>query len=66
MASRCCCARCACQCPYVLLGAFLNSCHPPCAHVQVVTLLNELFGMFDELTQRNGVYKVETIGDALM
>ncbi|KAG2453013.1 hypothetical protein HYH02_002349 [Chlamydomonas schloesseri] len=33
---------------------------------QVVTLLNELFGMFDELTQRHGVYKVETIGDALM
>ncbi|KAG2425644.1 hypothetical protein HXX76_013489 [Chlamydomonas incerta] len=33
---------------------------------QVVTLLNELFGMFDELTQRNGVYKVETIGDAIL
>ncbi|GLC55960.1 hypothetical protein PLESTB_001049300 [Pleodorina starrii] len=33
---------------------------------QVVTLLNELFSVFDELTARNGVYKVETIGDALM
>ncbi len=33
---------------------------------QVVTLLNELFGMFDELTQLHQVYKVETIGDALM
>ena len=25
---------------------------------QVITLLNELFSVFDELTQRNGVYKV--------
>ncbi|GIL62924.1 hypothetical protein Vafri_17126 [Volvox africanus] len=33
---------------------------------QVVTLLNELFSVFDDLSQRNGVYKVETIGDALM
>ncbi|KAG2431564.1 hypothetical protein HXX76_009578 [Chlamydomonas incerta] len=33
---------------------------------QVVSLLNELFGMFDDLAQRNGVYKVETTGDAIL
>ncbi|KAG2429902.1 hypothetical protein HXX76_010682 [Chlamydomonas incerta] len=34
--------------------------------LQVVSLLNDLFSSFDELTQKNNVYKVETIGDALM
>eukprot|EP00198_Chlamydomonas_reinhardtii_P005097 XP_001694433.1 guanylate cyclase [Chlamydomonas reinhardtii] len=32
----------------------------------VVALLNELFSMFDDLTQRHGVCKIETTGDALM
>jgi class 3 adenylate cyclase len=31
---------------------------------EVVTFMGELFGAFDELTDKHGVYKVETIGDA--
>jgi len=31
---------------------------------EVVDFISELFGMFDELTDKFGVYKVETIGDA--
>jgi len=31
---------------------------------EVVTFMGELFGMFDVLTDKHGVYKVETIGDA--
>ncbi|KAG2453010.1 hypothetical protein HYH02_002346 [Chlamydomonas schloesseri] len=44
---------------YTTVAAQLSPC-------QVVVLLNELFSIFDDLTLRNGVYKVETIGDALM
>jgi hypothetical protein len=32
----------------------------------VVSLLNELFIRFDELTDAYGVYKVETIGDVYL
>jgi class 3 adenylate cyclase len=31
---------------------------------QVFTLLETLFGAFDRLAQRRGVFKVETIGDS--
>lgn len=31
---------------------------------QVVEFMGELFGMFDVLTDKHGVYKVETVGDA--
>jgi len=31
---------------------------------EVVEFIGELFGDFDELTDRHGVYKVETVGDA--
>ena len=33
---------------------------------QIITLLNSLFLMFDSLTDRWNVYKVETIGDAVL
>jgi class 3 adenylate cyclase len=32
--------------------------------VQVVQFIGELFGKFDELTDKYGIYKVETVGDA--
>lgn len=34
--------------------------------VQLIDLLDSLFGTFDTLTDKHGVYKVETIGDAYM
>ena len=32
----------------------------------MVQLLNDMFSAFDELTDKLGVYKVETVGDAYM
>ncbi|XP_031343937.1 soluble guanylate cyclase 88E-like [Photinus pyralis] len=40
-----------------------------CSRIQpmeVVSMLNAMYSMFDNLTERNNVYKVETIGDAYM
>jgi len=31
---------------------------------EVVTFISDLFGQFDELTDKYGIYKVETVGDA--
>lgn len=34
--------------------------------MEVVSMLNAMYSIFDNLTERNNVYKVETIGDAYM
>ena len=34
-----------------------------CDGMQIVTMLNTMFGIFDVLTERNGIYKVETVKD---
>jgi class 3 adenylate cyclase len=34
--------------------------------INIVYMLNEMFSMFDDLCEKHGVYKVETIGDAYM
>ena len=35
-----------------------------CEPFKIVNLLNNMFGIFDYLSERNGIYKLETIKDS--
>lgn len=37
-----------------------------CDGLKIVTLLNTMFGIFDNLSDRNDVYKVETVKDSFV
>ena len=37
-----------------------------CDGMQIVMMLNTMFGIFDYLTDRNGIYKVETVKDSFV
>ena len=37
-----------------------------CEGMQIVNMLNTLFGIFDVLTEKNGIYKVETVKDSFV
>ncbi len=34
--------------------------------MQIVVMLNTMFGIFDHLSDRNGIYKVETVKDSFV
>ena len=37
-----------------------------CDGMKIVTMLNTMFGIFDNLSDRNDVYKVETVKDSFV
>ena len=45
------------------IPAFLDIC-TKCDGMKIVTMLNTMFGIFDNLSDRNEVYKVETVKDS--
>lgn len=45
--------------------AFLDIC-AKCDGMKIVEMLNTMFGIFDLLTDKNGVYKVETVKDSFV
>ena len=44
---------------------FMDICSK-CDGLQIVQMLNEMFGIFDYLSDRNGIYKVETVKDSFV
>ena len=44
---------------------FLDICSK-CDGMQIVSMLNDMFGMFDLLSDKNGIYKVETVKDSFV
>ena len=47
------------------IPAFLDIC-TKCDGMKIVTMLNTMFGIFDNLSDRNDVYKVETVKDSFV
>lgn len=45
--------------------AFLDICGK-CDGMQIVIMLNSMFGIFDHLSDRNAIYKVETVKDSFV
>ena len=47
------------------IPAFLDICGK-CDGMKIVEMLNNIFGIFDQLSDRNGIYKVETVKDSFV
>ena len=47
------------------IPAFLDIC-TKCDGMKIVIMLNTMFGMFDYLTDKNEIYKVETVKDSFV
>ena len=47
------------------IPAFLDIC-TKCDGMKIVFMLNTMFGMFDYLSDKNEVYKVETVKDSFV
>ena len=47
------------------IPAFLDIC-AKCDGMKIVETLNTMFGMFDHLSDKNGIYKVETVKDSFV
>ena len=47
------------------IPAFLDIC-TKCDGMKIVTMLNTMFGIFDNLSDRNEIYKVETVKDSFV
>ena len=48
-----------------MIHEFMDIC-TKCDGLQIVEMLNTMFGMFDVLTERNAIYKVETVKDSFV
>ena len=48
-----------------IFTTFLDIC-TKCDGMKIVTMLNTMFGIFDNLSDRNDVYKVETVKDSFV
>jgi guanylate cyclase len=47
------------------IPGFLDICEK-CDGMQIVQTLNTIFGIFDQLSDKNGIYKVETVKDSFV
>ena len=47
------------------IPAFMDICSK-CDGLKIVSMLNNVFGIFDNLSDRNEIYKVETVKDSFV